>query len=199
MKYEIKNRADGTFAVEDETGRVVDEGVDTYKNAEALIAMYEEDGEGDERKRNMSALPDSMVWVNHLTPGSEALKRAEAATLAFDRKLAADAAAGAKVLEARGIAAPWTAIEKRVAAADLKSAQTEVRSAAPEADWQVGARKKLDSIDLTLEGHESPEAWLEAARKRCSEIDFEMRSYSSLPETHLMGVSSLNVVTTRPL
>jgi len=64
-------------------------------------------------------------------------------------------------------------------------------------DWQVEARKKLDSIDLTLDGYESPEAWLEAARKRCDEIDFEMRSGSSLPETHLLNVSSLNAVVTR--
>jgi len=192
MQYEIKARTDGTFAIEDETGRAVDEGIETYKIAEGVIAMYEEDGEGVERSSH----------TNRLTPGSEAMKQAEANELAFDRELAADAEKGRQVLLARGVKAEdisWTAVEKRVAAADLKAAQPEVRSAAPEADWQVEARKKLDSIDLTLDGHESPEAWLEAARKRCDEVEFELRSGSSLPDTHLLNVSSLSAVATRSL
>lgn len=137
------------------------------------------------------------AWINHLTPGSEELARAQAADLAFDRELAAEAALGAKVLEARGHAAPWTAIEKRVAAADLRSTAVEVRSV-PAEDWRVAAQTKLDSIDLTLDGHATPEAWLAAARKRCDEVEVELRG-SSLPDSHLLNISSLNSVPTRPL
>jgi len=184
MAYKIIPQADGTHDIHDETGRVVDEGLATYNEAADLIAMYDEDGEGDdvERKRNA---PDGKVFVNLLVPGSEAMKRAEANELAFDGKLAADAEAGRKVLLARGVKAediPWTAIEKRVAAADLTATEPEVRSA-PEEDWRAAAQTKLDSIDLTLDGHETPEAWLAAARARCDEIEVELRS-STAEFTH---------------
>ena len=135
------------------------------------------------------------IWRNLLTPGSEELARAEANELAFDRQLAADAALGAKVLEARGIVAPWTAIEKRVAKADIE-ARVELRSAAPEYDWRVAARKQIESVDLTLDGHVDADAWLVAARARCAEIEVEMRSSSIAGENI---VRNLNEVSTRQL
>jgi hypothetical protein len=65
-------------------------------------------------------------------------------------------------------------------------------------DWKVEARKKLDSVDPTLEGHATPDEWLKAARARSEAVEAEMRM-SSLPASHLMSVSSLNEVETRSL
>jgi len=180
MAYKIIPQADGTHDIHDETGRVVDEGLATYNEAADLIAMYDEDGEGDDVER-------SKVRGNLLVPGSEAMKRAEANELAFDRKLAADAEAGRKVLLARGIKAediPWTVIEKRVAKADLDSAGVEVRSAVPEGQsWQEEARKRLGTIDLTLDGHSDADSWLAAARAKCAAVEVELRS-STAEFTH---------------
>lgn len=52
--------------------------------------------------------------INYLA-GSEAMKRAIELDRAFDRELAAAAAKGAEVLRARGVDAPLTAMELKVA------------------------------------------------------------------------------------
>ena len=183
MAHTIQKHDDGTFTILNE-GVTVEDNIQTLAEAEEALAEYEADDAELERTG----------FVNRLKPGSRALARAQANELAFDRQLAADAALGAKVLETRGHAAPWTAVEKRVAAADLKAAQPE-----PDANWQVEARKRIKAVDLSLDGHATPEAWLEAARKRCDAVEAEMRSGSSLPESHLLSVSSLSAVTTRSL
>jgi len=179
MAHTIAQQANGTYSIFDESGVVVDEDLETLEAAQDALDEIEADDAEFERNG----------FCNRLKPGSRTLAKAEAAELAFDRKLAADAAMGAKVLEARGIKAPWMEVEKRVAKKDLED-----RMATTE-DWKVEAAKRLADTDPTLDGHANHDEWLAAARARCAEIEIELRS-SSVPH---QVVTNLSDVATRPV
>ncbi len=181
MAHTIAQQTNGRYSIVNESGVVVDEDFETIEAAQGALDEIEADDAELERTGA----------VNRLKPGSRCLARAEAAELAFDRKLAEDAALGSKVLEARGIKANWTDVEKRVAKKDLEDRM------ATEQDWKVEAAKRLADTDPTLDGHASHDEWLAAARKRCAEVEVELRS-STLPGSHF-GVSNLSEVATRPV
>lgn len=109
----------------------------------------------------------SKVWVNVSTEES-----GSASNLEYDRRMAADAEAGRKVLEARGVKdIPWTAVEKRVAAADLERRFDPETVIAPDTSWREAAQKRSAAVQKQLD-----DEWLLEARKRTAAVEEELRS-----------------------
>jgi len=133
----------------------------------------------NQQKNTSRIYKDSEIWVDFLTPGSEALARAAAATKAFDEKRLAEAKQGRAALEARGFMNP------PMVAVELK-------------EWRSNATKRLENstLDLTEVGAEfgeSVEQWRERQLKRVAAVAIEIYE-----ESRQVQPMDLNLAAFRP-